>query len=127
MLVRSVVTPLLRLLAGLLVCLAVEPSVLAADRPLPDIGLLALWQASSLPQMIIDGQPVRLTAGAQIRDQKNLIVQPSAVPAVDVHILYKATQARQIERIWILTDAEYLRILARAALTPPVVATPVKQ
>jgi hypothetical protein len=96
---------ILCLLAGLTMS-----NVSYADRPLPANGVLGVFKPSATPNMVIDNQPVKLGAGAQIRNEKNMIVQPAALSGADVHILYKKGIQGQIDRIWILTEAEYERI-----------------
>jgi len=53
----------------------------------------------------INGKPMRLAPGAQIRDASNLIVLPIAVPA---GALVKYTRDTQgyVTRVWILTPQE---------------------
>jgi len=87
------------------------PSVAAPEaRPLPANGILGSFQPSALPKIVIDDQTYILAAGAQIRNQQNLIVQKSTISGPDVNVLYKKNRQGQIERIWILTDAEFKRI-----------------
>ncbi len=53
----------------------------------------------------IDGRRTQLAAGAQIRDGRNLIVLPTAVPP-GVRIKYLADAQGQVARIWILSPQE---------------------
>ena len=53
----------------------------------------------------IDGKRVQLSAGAQIRDGRNMIVLPAAVPA-GVVVRYLLNDAGQLSRIWILSPQE---------------------
>ena len=63
----------------------------------------------------LDGKPVQLTAGAQIRSTDNLIVVPSAViGTVTVRYLTDAS-GQQVHRVWILSDDE----AAASAPKPP--------
>ena len=53
----------------------------------------------------IDGKQTQLAAGAQIRDGRNLIVVPTAVPP-GVRIKYLPDAQGQVARIWILSPQE---------------------
>jgi hypothetical protein len=99
----------------------------ASARPLPKDGVLGVLSLSSMPAIVIDDQPRKMSASGQIRNEKNLIVQTSTLSGKqDVNILYKQNKLGQIDRIWILTDAEYTRIRngdpapLPTALPPPV-------
>jgi hypothetical protein len=87
---------------------------LVDDRPLPKDGVLGVFSPSKLPAIIIDDKEVKLGAEAQIRNQKNVIVQTTTLKAEsngqDVKILYQKDKLGQIKRIWILTDEEYHRV-----------------
>jgi hypothetical protein len=53
----------------------------------------------------IDGKRVQLATGAQIRDGRNMIVLPTAVPP-GVLIKYLPDAQGQVARIWILSPQE---------------------
>ena len=53
----------------------------------------------------IDGKRTQLAAGAQIRDGRNLIVVPTAVPA-GVRVKYLTDAQGQVARVWILSPQE---------------------
>ena len=53
----------------------------------------------------IDGKRTLLAAGAQIRDGRNMIVLPTAVPP-GVRIKYLTDTQGQVSRIWILSPQE---------------------
>lgn len=89
----------------------------AMNRPLPRDGELGVFQTSALPHVVIDGQTFKLAAGAQVRNQQNLIVQPASIPhGADRKILYKKDRQGQIEAIWMLTDQEYQQISSSPGL-----------
>jgi hypothetical protein len=62
-----------------------------------------------LKEMIvaIDDQPVQLAAGAQIRDQQNLIIVPTAIPRGGAWADYVLNGDGQISRVWLLTPDEF--------------------
>ena len=53
----------------------------------------------------INGKRAQLAAGAQIRDGRNMIVVPAAVPP-GVVIKYRVDAQGQVARIWILSPQE---------------------
>ena len=53
----------------------------------------------------IDGRRTQLAAGAQIRDGRNMIVVPTAVPP-GVRIKYLPDAQGRVARIWILSPQE---------------------
>ncbi len=53
----------------------------------------------------LGGKEMRLSAGAQIRDASNLIVQPSAVPEGSL-VKYMLDGAGFVHRVWILSQYE---------------------
>jgi len=53
----------------------------------------------------VNGQPVQLSAGAQIRDTMNRIVLPPQLPASSL-VKYQLDGAGLVHRVWILTPQE---------------------
>jgi len=80
------------------------------SRPLPASATLGTLKLSAMPTIVIDGHVQKLDAGAQIRNEKNLIVQTGSLYGPDVSVLYKKSKDGQIDRIWILTKEEFQRI-----------------
>ena len=62
---------------------------------------------SHLQDMVveIDGKPVRLSPGAQIRDRDNRLVLPVSLPA-NSDVRYVADDTGAVHRVWILTAQE---------------------
>jgi hypothetical protein len=60
-----------------------------------------------LQDMIVelDGKPVRLSPGAQIRDASNRLVLPTAVAGTTV-VRYLADASGMVHRVWILSKEE---------------------
>jgi hypothetical protein len=102
-----------RLTQGILLLLfsfTVSSFSYAQLRPLPVDGLLGTLNSAALPNIVVDKQPFKLSASAQIRNQKNMIIQVPMIIGPDMKVLYKKNRQRQIERMWLLTDREYQRI-----------------
>ena len=53
----------------------------------------------------IDGKNAELAAGAQIRDGRNMIVVPTAVPP-DILVKYTLDTQGRVGRVWILSPQE---------------------
>ena len=56
----------------------------------------------------VNGRPVRLAPGAQIRDATNLIVLPSAVPPGSL-VKFTVDAQGNLSQVWILSPAEAAR------------------
>ena len=76
-------------------------------------------QMSHLQDMIvqIDGKPVRLSPGAQIRDPDNRLVLPVSLPA-NSDVRYVADQSGAIHRVWILTAQEKAQVAKKPEAMP---------
>ncbi len=92
-------------LSCLLSGLATAPAF-ALERPFPDDVKRGRMTAAPWPQIIIDGTPRRLSPGAQVRNQENLIEMPDALRGANLPINYTETEQGEIHRVWILTPAE---------------------
>ena len=57
----------------------------------------------------VDGRTMRLAPGATIRDQQNLIVVPTSLPAQGAVAEYLVNPDGQLSRVWLLTPDEQRR------------------
>ena len=95
-----------RNLIALLICAVVMPvSAIAQVRQIPDNAKRGSVVHIQDAVVEIDGQPMRLSAGAQTRDQNNLIIVPMSLPP-GVLVKYTLDGAGQIRRVWVLTPEE---------------------
>ena len=82
----------------------------ATERPIPPNAKLGELSASTNRNFLIDGDVRQLSAGTQIRNQNNTLVQPQHIVAqligADVPILYTENSYGHIQRIWLLTNQE---------------------
>jgi len=53
----------------------------------------------------VNGKPAQLSAGAQIRDESNRIIVPTALPA-GAKVRYALDANGHVHRVWILTPQE---------------------
>jgi len=93
-------------LSALLICaLLLASAAMAQVRQIPDIakrGSIVHVQGAIVE---IDGQQMRLSVGAQIRSQNNLIVVPMSLPPGAL-VKYTLDGIGQIHRVWVLTPEE---------------------
>jgi len=64
------------------------------------------------PEAALDGQPVRLAAGARIYDQRNMIVMPASLSG-SFDALVERDPVGDISRVWLLTPEELRAAQAR--------------
>ena len=57
----------------------------------------------------LDGRQILLSASAQIRNQNNLIIVPSALPSEGAMAEYILDGNSQLSRVWLLTPQEAVR------------------
>jgi hypothetical protein len=55
----------------------------------------------------VDGKLMQLAAGAQIRDQQNLVIVPVSIPSEGAWADFVLDGAGQIVRVWLLTPGEF--------------------
>jgi hypothetical protein len=95
-----------RKLLALLICALVLPAVVVAQvRQIPDgakRGTIVHIQDTIVE---INGQPMRLSAGAQIRSRDNLFIVPMSLPS-GAPVKYTLDVSGQIHRVWVLTAEE---------------------
>ncbi|MBI5912760.1 MAG: hypothetical protein HY848_22745 [Betaproteobacteria bacterium] len=94
-----------KLLALLICALLVPAAALAQLRPIPDFakrGSIVHIQGTIVE---VDGQPMRLSAGAQIRSRDNLFIVPMSLPR-GAPVKYTLDGSGQIHRVWVLTAEE---------------------
>ena len=98
----------------LLFCLLMGTVSYAAERPFPVNAKMGEITSSVNRAILIDKKARQLTAGAQIRNQHNVLIQPQTLVSIlngqladiDVPILYTENNQGHIHRIWILTSEE---------------------
>jgi len=82
------------------------PAAHAIDRPFPETVKRGVMAPGPFPQIVIDGSARRMTPGAQIRNEHNLIVTHDGLPRMQVTVNYTETEQGEIDRVWVLTPAE---------------------
>ena len=95
-----------RKLLALLICALVLPAAaVAQERQIPDYATRGNIVHVQDIMVKIDGQSMRLSPGAQIRSQANLIIVPMSLPPGAL-VKYTLDRMGQIYRVWLLTPEE---------------------
>jgi hypothetical protein len=95
-----------RKLLALLICALVLPAAAVAQvRQIPDDAKRGNIVHIQDIMVKVDGQPMRLSAGAQIRSRDNLIIVPMSLPSGAL-VKYTLDGMGQIHRVWLLTPEE---------------------
>ena len=96
--------------------LALLPALLAAplaaqtrNPPIPEDSRRGVIRQVEEMAVIVDDQPMQLAAGAQIRNQLNLIIVPVAIPREGAWADYILNSDGQVFRVWLLTPDELAR------------------
>ncbi len=75
-------------------------------RPFPKTALRGLLEVVSPPQVLLNGQPARLSPGARIKGQNNLIVMSGTLVGKQWPVNYVPDSQGMLHDVWILTPAE---------------------
>jgi len=94
-----------KLIALLLCALLLPAATMAQLRHIPDTAKRGHITHIQDTIVEIDGQQMRLSAGAQIRSQDNLIMVPMSLPPGAL-VKYTLDAMGQIHRVWLLTPEE---------------------
>jgi len=81
-------------------------------RPFPPNTQRAVMQVTQIPELRLNGVAERLSPGARIHGQDNLIVLSGTLTDRQFLVNYVRESSGQIYEVWILTDAEAAQALA---------------
>jgi len=98
-------------------CLALLPallwaaSVVAQTRavPIPEGSSRGYIRHVKETTVTVNGKPMRLSAGAIIRDQRNRIIVPVGIPREGTWAGYILDRNGRIARVWLLAPEEFAR------------------
>ena len=85
---------------------ALAAPVAAQVRPIPDGAKRGTIQHVGEMVVRVDGEQIRLSPGATIRNQQNLIIVPVALPRDGALAEFLLDPSGQITRVWLLTPEE---------------------
>jgi hypothetical protein len=74
--------------------------------PIPADALRGTLRHVAGMDVTVDGKPMRLAAGAMIRDQRNLIIVPVSLPREGVFADFLVNGDGQLFRVWLPTPGE---------------------
>ena len=66
-----------------------------------DGSVIGVMTAGALPEVTIDGKPMRLAPGARIYNSSNLTITPGQVPA-NSRVRYKTDATGLVNQVWVL-------------------------
>ena len=66
-----------------------------------DGSVTGVMTAGALPEVTIDGKPMRLAPGARIYNSSNLTITPGQVPA-NSRVRYKTDATGLVTQVWVL-------------------------
>lgn len=92
-------------LIAVLICALLPLSAMAQSRSIPDSAKRGYIVHIEGAIVEINGERMRLSPGAQIRDQDNRIIMPMSVPGGTL-VKYTLDSLGQIHRVWVLTPEE---------------------
>lgn len=101
--------PALALVISLAGASALAPVTALAQglvRPFPKAALRGMLEVTAPPQVLINGQPARLSPGARIKGTNNLIVMSGTLVGRQLLVNYVRDAQGLLHDVWILTPAE---------------------
>jgi hypothetical protein len=111
-----------RLAAVVLLCcllaLVASPGTLSAARTLPKDARFGKLTAFTYPYASIDGKVLRMTPGAKIYNEQNLIIMPAAMRQ-RAKVLYRLDSVGNLSALWLLTEHEAAPFERRAVRPKP--------
>ena len=109
---------MLALTAGLALILGAPVAAQTTPQRIPPIAQAAqrgVLVATAPPEVLLNGQAVRLSPGARIHGRNNLLVLSASLVGQKLPVLYVRDSLGLVQEVWILTEAE----IAAMAQTRP--------
>ena len=102
-------------LVGIAACAATASLALVAPAParaqalrtIPQKAVPGVLELGNFPEALIDGNAVRLGAGARIHDLNNRIVMPASLAGARHRVLYTRDGSGFVDRVWFASEAEF--------------------
>ncbi len=113
---RVTLTGLAAISALMLVTVARAQLAEPQSRAFPASALRGTLIVTAAPDVLIDRRPARLSPGARIRDDRNMLVMSGALSGREFIVNYTREAHGLIHDVWILTPAEIA--LKRPGATP---------
>ena len=101
---------MLRCVLPVLVGLSLAVPALAQNaRPFPATALRGAMVVTQPPEIVLNGQPARLSPGARIRGENNLLLMSGALVGHKLLVHYTLEANGLVHEVWILTADEQAR------------------
>jgi hypothetical protein len=97
---------LLGLWAAALLCLGAQAGAQSNVRPFPLNAERAAMVVTYPPIIQLNGKPDRLSPGARIRGQNNLLQLSGSLVGQNLRVNFVRSPTGEVHEVWILTDAE---------------------
>jgi len=94
---------------GLLLAAPLLPAGAQMPRPFPATALRGTLQVTQPPEVLLNGQPARLTPGSRIRGPNNLLQLSGGLVGQKLLVHYTRDPSGGVHDVWILTDDEAAR------------------
>lgn len=82
------------------------PAAAQVQRHFPATALRGSIELHQAPQLVLNGKPARLSAGARIFGQDNLLKMPATLIGQKMAVHYTIDGQGFVREVWILTEAE---------------------
>lgn len=89
-------------LVGLVTAALAQP----ITRPFPAAAERGVLQVVAPPVIQMNGKPERLSPGARIRGQNNLLLMSGAIIGQNLLVNFVRNATGEVHEVWVLTDAE---------------------
>ena len=86
-------------------------------RTFPPTAQAGVLQVMAPPEVMLNGQPDRLSPGAQIRDTNNMMAVSGMLIGRQFVVAYVREPMGMIHRVWVLNDAEIAQFQAAQGIT----------
>lgn len=83
-----------------------DPAAEPAVRPFPVAAVRATMVVTQPPEVLIDGQPARMSPGARIRGANNMLVLSGSIVGKTYLVNLVRDPLGQVHDVWILTPSE---------------------
>jgi hypothetical protein len=92
-------------LISMLLCVATSAGH-AFERPFPPIAKRGALSNADHPMVMLNGKERKLSAGAWIKNERNMIDMPASLRGREFVVNYTENSQGEIDRVWILSPLE---------------------
>jgi hypothetical protein len=90
-------------------CWPLAPAAQIAPRNFPATALRGTLEVTQPPEVLVNGQPARLSPGSRIRGSNNLLLMSGALVGERLRVNYTFDTLGNVHLVWILTAEEAAR------------------